>query len=139
MFITKHATGMCGMGKFMKIWGERETDACSRGRAPENLAHVWMCPHPQAIDVWNASLKKLEDWMIKVGTLPDIRDSMLYHLKSWRSPEADSRHYDNTNLIYIDLQGECGWQSLLEGFVTKTWAKTQHSYYSMIQVPCTKK
>ncbi len=49
--VTKHATGMCGVGKFMKIWGERDTDACPRCGAPENAAHVWICPHPQAIDV----------------------------------------------------------------------------------------
>jgi hypothetical protein len=138
-FMTKHVTGLSGVGKFMKIWGERDTDACPRCGAPENAAHVWTCPHPQATDVWNDSMKKLEDWMIEVGTLPDIRDSILYHLKRWRSPEEDNRRYNNTNSNYIDLQGECGWQSMLEGFVTKAWAETQHSYYSMIQAPRTGK
>jgi hypothetical protein len=27
-FVTKHTSGMCGVGKFMKLWGERDTDIC---------------------------------------------------------------------------------------------------------------
>jgi hypothetical protein len=29
IFITKHVTGMCGVGKFMKLWKERDFDKCS--------------------------------------------------------------------------------------------------------------
>ena len=47
-FITKHAAGMCGVGKFMKLWGERETDTCPRCGAMENASHVWICPQLQA-------------------------------------------------------------------------------------------
>jgi len=131
-FITKHATGMCGVGKFMKRWGKRDTNACPRCGEPENAAHVWICPHPQADEVWSLSLKKLDDWMTQVGTLSDIRESILHHLDSWRSPDANCRSYNYSNITLSDLQGECGWQSLLEGFVTKAWADRQHAYYHMI-------
>jgi hypothetical protein len=84
-------------------------------------------------------LKKLDDWLSEVGTLPDIRESILHHLDSWRSPDANSRYHNYATITLLDLQGECGWQSLLEGFVTKAWADRQHAYYSMIQAPCTGK
>jgi hypothetical protein len=47
-FITKHATGMFGVGKFMKLWGERDSDACPRCGAPEDASHVWTCSQAQA-------------------------------------------------------------------------------------------
>jgi hypothetical protein len=39
---------MCGVGKFMKRWGERDTDACPRCGATEDAAHVWICKHSEA-------------------------------------------------------------------------------------------
>lgn len=63
-FITKHATGMCGVGKFMKLWRERDTDACPQYGAPENASHIWICPQPQATDVCGLSLQKLNAWML---------------------------------------------------------------------------
>jgi hypothetical protein len=80
LFITKHATGMCGVGKFMRLWGERDTDSCPRCGAPENASHVWICPQEQATEVWDLSLHKLKEWMVEVGTLPDMRDSILFYL-----------------------------------------------------------
>jgi hypothetical protein len=67
-FITKHASGMCGVGKFMKRWGERETDACLRCGEHEDAAHVWLCSQTQAQEVWTNSLTKLQLWMEEVGT-----------------------------------------------------------------------
>jgi hypothetical protein len=49
-FIKKHSMGMCGVRKFMKHWGERDTDACPRCGEPEDVSHAWKCPHPQAKD-----------------------------------------------------------------------------------------
>jgi hypothetical protein len=56
IFITKHATGMCGVGKFMKLWEERDKDACQRCDAPESAPHIWICPQSQATEVWSLSL-----------------------------------------------------------------------------------
>jgi hypothetical protein len=75
LFITKHAAGMCGVGKFMRLWGERDTDACPRCAVPKNVSHVWRCPWEQAAEVWSLSLQKLHEWMTKVGTQPEMRDS----------------------------------------------------------------
>jgi hypothetical protein len=133
-FITKHATGMCGVGKFMKRWGERDTDACPRCGEPEDASHVWKCSQAQAQDVWDTSLGKLDTWMSEVGTLPAVKQSILDHLHSWKNP-AGHHISNNTTSCQYDLQGECGWQSLLEGFIHKDWSIEQHTFYSTIQSP----
>jgi hypothetical protein len=46
----------------------------------------------------------------------------------------DKLHMNTTSCQY-DLQGECGWQSLLEGFIHKDWSIEQHTFYSTIQSP----
>jgi hypothetical protein len=129
--ITKHVTGMCGVS--MKLWGERDTDACPRCGAPEDASHVWTCPQEQANDVWNLSLRKLNDLMIEVGTSPELHESIVYNLDTWRSPESTRQYSAGHNLTPLDLQREYGWQSFLEGFVTEDWANIQNSYYRTIQ------
>jgi len=42
-FITKHISGMCGVGKFMKRWREWEDDLCPRCGVQEDAPHVWLC------------------------------------------------------------------------------------------------
>ena len=51
-FIVKHTAGMCGVGKFMKRWGEREFDTCPRCDIPEDACHVWKCHGNDADNVW---------------------------------------------------------------------------------------
>jgi len=67
--------------------------------------------------------------MEEVGTRPDIRDSIIYHLSTWKNP-----HHSNTNTVtHIDLQQECGWQSFIEGFINREWGNAQQSFYMSIQ------
>lgn len=40
VFISKHASGMCGIGKFMKRWKLRQDDVCPRYRMPEDSTHA---------------------------------------------------------------------------------------------------
>jgi hypothetical protein len=77
--------------------------------------------------------------MTEVGTLPDIKESVLHYLDSWRSPVNHGRSSIPTSIKLLDLQGECGWQCLLEGFVSRQWAARQQSYYLMTHSHCTGK
>ena len=77
--------------------------------------------------------------MIDVGTLPELRESILYHMEAWRHPGTVHQHQADQNYATLDLQGDCGWQSFLEGFVTKDWADSQSSYYCTIQASRTGK
>jgi hypothetical protein len=43
VFISKHACGMCGVGKFMERWKLRKDSACTRCGEHEDSPHVWLC------------------------------------------------------------------------------------------------
>ncbi len=49
VFISKHASGMCEVGKFMKRWQLRQDDSCPRCGQPEDSTHVWQC-HGEGAD-----------------------------------------------------------------------------------------
>ncbi len=96
------------------------------------------CAHPQAQEIWETSLLKLDTWLSEVGTLPVIKESILAHLSSWKDPAGHNASINPTCNLY-DLHGDCGWQSLLEGFLHKNWSNVQQAYYSNIQSPRTGK
>jgi hypothetical protein len=51
-FVTKHTAGMCGVGKFMKRWGQRDSDACPQCDATEDSVYVWHCHGSGTDEVW---------------------------------------------------------------------------------------
>jgi hypothetical protein len=63
IFVAKHNSGMCGVGKFMKRWwcGEEET-----------ASHVWHCRDHEASSVWQQAMNRLAIWLSSVQTSPDI-------------------------------------------------------------------
>jgi hypothetical protein len=83
-FITKHAAGMCGVGKFMVRWKQRDSPACPRCGELEDATHVWRCHGADADRVWMRSLDNLKDWMASQDTDPDLADLLLDMLHSWR-------------------------------------------------------
>jgi hypothetical protein len=60
LFCSKHTAGMCGIGKFQKIWKTKEAAACPHCGQFEESLHVWKCSLPQVTDVWNNSLTTLQ-------------------------------------------------------------------------------
>ncbi len=68
---------MCGIGKFMVVWKERETADCPWCREFEDTAHIWRCSGQNASDLWDSALDRLENWMQEQQTDPDIQDSVL--------------------------------------------------------------
>jgi hypothetical protein len=59
VFISKHVSGMCGVGKFMKRWKEWEDDRCPRCREPEDAPHVWRCKGEGTAVIWTKALEGL--------------------------------------------------------------------------------
>jgi hypothetical protein len=55
IFLSKHTTGMCGVGKFIVRWKERNNPDCPRCGAFED-PHVWKCKGWCTPAIWN------KDW-----------------------------------------------------------------------------
>jgi len=88
VFISKHTCGMCGVGKFMKRWKQRQDDACPRCGAMEDAAHVWTCHGSGADDLWEKSVEDLNRWLTVVQTDPDIQHCIVSYLRSWKYDAA---------------------------------------------------
>lgn len=132
LFISKQTVGMCGVGKFMKIWKQRDSDKCPRCEASEDAAHVLTCSGAGADAVWDNSLKNLEEWMIVNQTDPDIQEAILKSLHKWRTDDVDSLPIHESIRVAMDQQNDIGWQALLEGWAAMEWEFVQQDYYSLI-------
>jgi hypothetical protein len=80
LFVSKHTSGMCGVGKFKKKWKLRETNACPRCGQYEDSLHVWKCNAEAVTDVWEHSLTNLRTSLRKLDTDPDLTDLIINYL-----------------------------------------------------------
>ncbi len=72
VFITKHTVGMCGVGKFMHRWKERDNPNCPRCGCFEDAPHVWTCKGEDSNAVWDKFLLSLSQWLKEMQTDPDL-------------------------------------------------------------------
>jgi hypothetical protein len=72
LFCTKHTSGMCGVGKFQKIWQTSESASCPHCGQYEDALHVWKCKAETVTDVWNNSLHTLASSLRKIDTDPEL-------------------------------------------------------------------
>jgi hypothetical protein len=59
VFVAKHVSGMCGVGRFMKRWKEWPSDACPRCGDTEDSSHVWTCKGPGTTELWDKAITDL--------------------------------------------------------------------------------
>jgi hypothetical protein len=134
-WVSKHATGFCGVGKMMFRWGKWPSAACPRCEDPvETASHVWSCSGHRANEVWNASIARLRRWLVSVKTQPGIRDALCSHLSAWRSGllSLPTRSHFPGVRSAISSQIRIGWQPFLEGLVSVEWAAVQQRYYEWL-------
>ena len=90
-WVTKFESGMCGTGKMMKLWRKRLVDNCPRcGEKNETPTHILTCKSATACKVWAKSMVKLETWLDRNKTCPDISKLLIQMLDQWRSGETVS-------------------------------------------------
>ncbi len=135
-WVTKHASGWCGVGKMMQLWKEWDNPDCPRCGATEDARHVWTCPAPSVIPVWDRSITRLKAWMTSQGTMPGARDAICSYLQAWRSGNSLPPVHDFSPIFglraAIEAQSSLGWQALLEGCLVCHWAAIQQKYYEWI-------
>jgi hypothetical protein len=85
-FMTKHSAGMCGVGKFLQIWGQQESAACPRFWVFDFASHVWCCPVESARTIREKRLKSLEKWLKDRDMGPSLTKTILGGLSYWISP-----------------------------------------------------
>jgi hypothetical protein len=129
LFCTKHTVGMCGIGKFQKLWKARETDECPHCGLVEDALHVWTCKSQQVSDVWSTSLCQLKTSLDKLETDPALTKLIIEYLNAWRNDHnlCSTSPHEFTELLH--LQDNIGARQFFEGWIHKEWEATQERYY----------
>lgn len=124
---------MCGVGKYMVRWKQRDSPACPRCGEFEDAAHVWRCHGSNSDQVWENSIEKLRVWMTQHNTDPDIAELLVDMLKSWRedTPLTTTPAY-GLGLLIIRQQ-ELGGLAILEGCLFYEWEAFQQAYLTFIR------
>jgi hypothetical protein len=127
-WITKHATGICGVNDVLHKWKKRQDPFCPRCGQIETSSHVWKCQGKESYSLWIASVQSLATWMESVHTCPIIIQSIRENLLRWLKdiPTPDNRHPLESAQDYL------GWDHFLEGFLSIEWAETQDQYYKSL-------
>jgi hypothetical protein len=64
--MSKHVTGMCRVGKFLKLWKEKDSaDFQICGNFDENVTHVWQCQPESSPALWKDKLEGLHNGWTK--------------------------------------------------------------------------
>jgi hypothetical protein len=95
-FITNHTTGMCGVGKFMLRWKERDTNSCPHCGEREDAKHVWHCPSRSNLQIWSKELENLQEWLQEKLTNPSIISAIILGLSNWLHIPSDHPTHDDT-------------------------------------------
>jgi hypothetical protein len=122
---------MCGVGKWLLIWKDRDTDACPLCSAPEDARHVWKCPDNRAQAIHTKGIYNISTWMETAQTDPDIQYAIITHLTQClnSSPQIPIIETSPKVQAAIDIQTDIGWENFFEGCMAKEWEHIQIIYY----------
>jgi hypothetical protein len=127
-WITKHSSGFCSVGKMAKRTGLRPTDECPRCGEVESTEHVWLCKHPEAVQLWENSMEELRVHLRTTQTPNTTINVIIEGLQGWRRGENTqfNTHTDAGNAGAA--QSEAGWKHFFEGRPHKIWQVHRQLY-----------
>jgi hypothetical protein len=86
-WLSKHATGICGVRKMMQQMGKATSAVCPRCNEVETAEHVWRCQAPEATDIWQEGMQEIHEWM-KQSASGEVCDQIMGSLNAWRAGGA---------------------------------------------------
>lgn len=132
LWVTKTASGFFASGKMMKLRRERPDAACPRCLFdPEDRLHILQCNHPEALVLWNHSMKKLEEHLESVDTDTIVAKTICWKLQELRNENPHSplsAQYPSAFRAAFQAQDELGWEAFIFGFWTSHWESIQQAY-----------
>jgi hypothetical protein len=133
-WVTKHVTGVCGVGKFLERWQFQPHSRCPRCDAPnEDNRHVYQCPARSTKLEWHGALDDIRQWCDSQDTSPAITEVILKCLKAWQAGRNLPPYRGRDALAHAyDAQRVIGWGCFLEGSLAREWKSVQDTYLQMI-------
>jgi hypothetical protein len=135
-WISKTLSGFCATGSMMQRRKERSTDECPRCGLSENVEHIWRCQQGTS-ELWDKSLKSLEEWLGSNSTHPDMIRIITEGLNRWRAGEDTACMTSTIPWLQevIKKQEACGWRNFFEGMLVLDWRKAVDSHMLRIRSP----
>ena len=135
-WVTKFESGCCATGKMMHIWKKRLIPNCPRcNAAVEDTTHILRCQSISSLQVWESSIKHLQEWLLESNTCPDLSTLLITALQQWKTNRRMVRPHGMTfprcNELWNAQMG-IGWRNALGGSLSNLWKEIQHNYYIFI-------
>ena len=123
--------GMCGVGKWLLKWQDRDTNECPRCSAPEDACHVWQCLAVSTTPIRSRGMEHLDQWMQSSLTSPDIRLVINTRLSQLfqRQPITPIPSLSADTQAALAIQDDIGWENFFEGCIAQAWEEVQAAYY----------
>jgi hypothetical protein len=130
-YITKSASENYGVGRTLVEWKYQSNATCPRcSQVVETPTHVQQCDGYAANEIFKQNINKIEEFLTKEQTRPDLQDAIIQCIKKWRAREPiHLREYQDDLQDVIRQQHEIGWLDMMECLPAKGWQSLQRRYY----------
>lgn len=129
LWVTKHVSGFCGVGKMMKLWKFWEHNKCPCCQEEnETTLHLIYCEDEGMIMTWQDSLEDLDTWLVEEKTAPKIAECIRKTLTP-REPTAFEDFGEGLASQAAKDQDKIGWFHFVEGKIATSWETAQHEFY----------
>ena len=129
LWVTKHVSGECAVGRRMLRWGFWANDNCPCCHQPNETArHVPFCSATSMTDNFHAGLDRLETKLHDLQTHQGIIDCWMATLLRRERTESFEEHASTDTLAAARAQDDIGLENLLEGRMAKAWGELQHDH-----------
>ncbi len=108
-WLTKQVSGMCGVGKVMKLWRKQEMDRCPRCGEKETVEHVLELKEESVVQQFQDLVKKLDKWMVWRDTAPEVRDGIKMVLLSWKEGREYKPEPSNQTALSLPSRHKNNW------------------------------
>jgi hypothetical protein len=97
----------------------------------ETPTHVQQCEGYAAYEVFQKGIQKVEEFLSKESTRPDLQDAIIQCIKKWRAKEPIHLTEYHTEIQEVIIQQHAiGWLDMMECLPAKGWQKLQRQYYN---------
>ena len=133
-WLTKHASGHCGVGRMLLRWKWQCHSECPRcGLEDESTPHILLCADVGARAHWRAGVHSLNTWMQTANTCPTLTKWILIRLDEWRTEATTRQPVTATPAVEkaIREQDEIGWWGFLLGRVSASFSSAQADHFRL--------
>ena len=131
--VVKHATGHFGHSSKLFQWKNQDHEECPLCKERETPEHILRCKDRRARQVWDEAITKLDDWMSKTRTNPEMQEAIIRTLRLWHRGKPIPRAPWLCEFRQaLQSQHSIGWYPFLMGHVSIHWQSAQQSYYTWL-------